>query len=201
MDLFKRVGGREDDPVYRAVEYANLARLQTFVDTMIDAALLRPPAPLSHSFIRALNFQAIAGLLDEAGQYRQHDVTAGSYTPPSFREVQPRMDNFLDVVSKQWSDIPPVSLAAFVLWHLNHIHPFPNGNGRTARALCYYVLCVKLGVRLPGTRTVPEVLRMRRPEYIEALKKADGGDPNPIIGLVSAAVEEQIGLADQGASR
>ena len=42
---------------------------------------------------------------------------------------------------------------------------------------------------------------MRRPEYFEALKKADGGDPNPIIGLVSAAVEEQVGLADQGASK
>jgi Fic family protein len=59
------------------------------------------------------------------------------------------------------------------LWRLNWIHPFIEGNGRTARAVCYYLLCAKYGGLLPGDKIVPERIRENRQPYYDALKSAD----------------------------
>jgi len=91
-----------------------------------------------------------------------------------------------------------VVLATFVLWKLNHIHPFINGNGRTARAASYYVLCLKNGGLLRGSPILPELLKQNRPEYIETLKKAGASlmtgalDLAPIHGLVVRPLEMQL---------
>lgn len=83
------------------------------------------------------------------------------------------MDDFVNDVNRNWDSLDPVVLCAHVLWKLNLIHPFINGNGRTARAACYFVLCVKSGGWLPGTTTLPELIRQNRDEYIKALQAAD----------------------------
>ena len=56
---------------------------------------------------------------------------------------------------------------------MNWIHPFVEGNGRTARAACYYLICMKQGQLLPGTKIVPERIRENRPDYYAALQAAD----------------------------
>ncbi len=56
---------------------------------------------------------------------------------------------------------------------MNWIHPFVEGNGRTARAACYYLICLKHGKLLPGTKIVPERIRENRRPYYEALEAAD----------------------------
>jgi Fic family protein len=53
------------------------------------------------------------------------------------------------------------------------VHPFIEGNGRTARAVCYYLLCVKHGQLLPGRKIVPERIRESRDQYVFALRAAD----------------------------
>jgi Fic family protein len=63
--------------------------------------------------------------------------------------------------------------AAYALWRLNWIHPFVEGNGRTARAACYYLICMKHGGLLPGKKIVPERIRENRRPYYDALQKAD----------------------------
>ena len=55
------------------------------------------------------------------------------------------MDDFVNLINLYWESGDTVRLSAEVLWRLNFIHPFINGNGRTARAACYFVLCVKCG--------------------------------------------------------
>ncbi|HUA99149.1 MAG TPA: hypothetical protein VMA34_12535, partial [Terracidiphilus sp.] len=47
------------------------------------------------------------------------------------------------------------------------------GNGRTARAACYYLLCMKAGGLLPGSKIVPERIRENRARYCDALEAAD----------------------------
>jgi len=64
-------------------------------------------------------------------------------------------------------------LAAYGLWRLNWVHPFLEGNGRTARATCYYLLCAREGRLLPGRKIVPERIRENRSLYVEALRAAD----------------------------
>ncbi len=53
------------------------------------------------------------------------------------------------------------------------IHPFVEGNGRTARAACYYLICMKHGKLLPGKKIVPERIREDRAPYYAALRSAD----------------------------
>ncbi len=66
-----------------------------------------------------------------------------------------------------------MNLAAYVLWRLNHIHHFVNGNGRTARVTAYFVLCLASGGWLPGEKLLPERIVERRDDYVDALKQAD----------------------------
>ena len=67
----------------------------------------------------------------------------------------------------------PTTLPAYALWRLNWIHPFVEGNGRTARAACYYLVCLRQGKLLGGKKIVPERIRENRQPYYDALKAAD----------------------------
>ena len=59
------------------------------------------------------------------------------------------------------------------MWRVNWIHPFFGGNGRTARAVSYLVLCARLGFRIPGTPTIPESIAAERGPYYRASQAAD----------------------------
>ena len=67
----------------------------------------------------------------------------------------------------------PIHLSAYVMWRINWIHPFTDGNGRTARATSYLVLSVGTGTLLPGTRTIPEQTIANCAAYYAALEEAD----------------------------
>ena len=102
------------------------------------------------------------------------------------------MDDFVNQVNRQWQSSDAILLSSYVLWRLNHIHPFINGNGRTARAACYFVLCVKSGGWLGGKGTLPTLLHQNREDYIEALKSADRGNMDILPSLVLRLLQEQM---------
>ena len=83
------------------------------------------------------------------------------------------MDRFITTVQENWFDLTPTALAAYGLWRLNWIHPFVDGNGRTARAACYFLVCVRAKSFLPGTKILPDRIRESRENYIAALRAAD----------------------------
>ena len=95
----------------------------------------------------------------------------------------------------------PTMLPAYALWRLNWIHPFVEGNGRTARAACYYLLCLKQGQLLPGKKIVPERIREDRTPYYDALRAADIAweqgqfDVSRLAGYLSGLLRQQ--LSDQ----
>ena len=85
-----------------------------------------------------------------------------------------------------------------------HVHPFCEGNGRTARALSYYVLCLKLGQWLPGSTTVLELIRLQhRQRYCEILQRMHDARQKPsmmtdlaeMTGLIIELVREQVTIA------
>lgn len=78
-----------------------------------------------------------------------------------------------DYVNDNWDKTSAVHLSAFVMWRLNWIHPFTDGNGRTSRAASYVVLCAKARSLLPGSETIPEQIVANRRPYYEALEAAD----------------------------
>ena len=165
--------GTEDDDTYRTLEYFNTDRQLHFLESMVTVVLRTQRSFLSQALIKALNYHAIACLHVNAGEYRPCEVKVGSYEPPAHYRVQALMDDFVNLVNRYWENEDPVLLSAFVLWQLNVIHPFINGNGRTARACCYFVLCVKSGGWISGKTILPELLRRHREEYVSALQYAD----------------------------
>ena len=79
-----------------------------------------------------------------------------------------------EYVNENWATSSAVHLAAYVLWKMNWIHPFADGNGRTARAVSYVVLSIKLDSILPGTPTIPDQIAANKQPYYKALEAADG---------------------------
>ena len=101
------------------------------------------------------------------------------------------MDRFLSVVHENWTiNDHPTLLAAYALWRLNWIHPFTDGNGRTSRALSYLIMCVRLGYRLPGPKSIPELLAENKQPYYDALERADEADRDGRLDL--SAMEDLL---------
>lgn len=190
--------GTEDHELYKEVQIANINRQYDFLRTIVAASLKSGRPFLSSQLLKALNFHAITCLHVNAGEYRPWEVTVGKHTPPQFWRVQAQMDDFINQVNRQWELADPIVLATFVLWRLNYIHPFINGNGRTARAACYFVLCVKLGGLLSGNTTLPELLLRDRDAYCKALERVDASwhagqlDLTPLFEIVATLLNEQL---------
>jgi Fic family protein len=87
--------------------------------------------------------------------------------------VPEEVSHLCDYVNENWGAKGAVHLGAYVLWRLNWIHPFADGNGRTARAISYVVLSVKLDSILPGTPTIPDQIAEDKRPYYQALEAAD----------------------------
>ena len=196
MNLYE-IAQSEDHPVYRQLANSNNQRHYHFLASMIRSAIDSGKPWLSESLIKAINFHAIVGLHSEAGRYRSYKVTVGDHIPPRSHQVHGLMEDFVNVVNWSWQNAQHIELAAYALWRLNHIHPFVNGNGRTARAVCYYILCVSAGGLLPGQPILPEIIRAKRPEYIEALRVADQiRDLAPLTNFIIQCLREQQLSAD-----
>lgn len=152
-----------------------------------------PPFRLRTSTILQLQRVALRGLSAYAGVFRPAgvDIAGSNHKPEEAHLVPVRVEELCDYVTDHWSK-PPIHLMAYVLWRLNWIHPFTDGNGRTARAVAYLVLCVRLGYRLPGTRTIPELIAANKDPYYAALESADAGDLGGLERLLAALLARQL---------
>ncbi|MCY4306242.1 MAG: Fic family protein [Aestuariivita sp.] len=88
------------------------------------------------------------------------------------------MDEFTNRVNRYWSEVDPFVLAAYVLWRLTYIHPFINGNGRTARAACLFVLSVRYGQWIPTKEILPDLIRQNQSECVRLLRAIDNVPSN-----------------------
>lgn len=192
----------EDHEVYKELAISNGNRQYDFIGSIVSASLRIQRHFLSTQVIKALNYHAITCLHTNAGEFRPCEVHVGEYNPPLPYRVKALMDDFVNEVNRNWDSIDPVVLGAYVLWKLNYIHPFINGNGRTARAACYFVICLKAGGELPGKTILPELIRQNRDEYVEALRAADAAyeagapDLSVLHALLTRLLQEQLGTAE-----
>jgi Fic family protein len=184
------------DPVERAkLEARNALEQFDAVISLVEqfTAPEHPPFRLRSSIILQLQRIALKGLSAYAGVFRPAGVDIGgsAHKPTEAHLVPTRVEEMCDYVTDHWSK-PPIHLTAYVLWRLNWIHPFTDGNGRTARAIAYLVLCVRLGYRLPGTTTIPELIAADKDPYYAALEAADAGDLTVLERLLAALLAKQL---------
>jgi Fic family protein len=166
------------------------------------------PFRLRSSMILNLHRAALDGLHALAGTWRNTPVKIhGSvHQPPEAPFVSEEIEHLCEYVNDNWSSCSAVQLAAYVLWKLNWIHPFADGNGRTARAVAYVVLSVKLDSLLPGAPTIPEQIAGNKQPYYDALEAADKQlvagriDVSELEKMLAAMVSTQLLSAAKEAS-
>ena len=155
------IGGKPIRDCYEAVGHARA------YDYMLEIARSEPFAFSEEMILRIHNlfYQGID--LDKAGMYRniQVFISGTEYIPPKAEEVPALMGDLIDLLRERWHSLHPVQLAALAHRMLVDIHPFTDGNGRTARLLMNLIL-VNRGYQIVS---VPPVLRLN---YINALKAA-----------------------------
>ena len=160
--------------LFARVQEQNLLRQYDLLSNCLEIGFTKDIEAFDKYTLWALNYAAVANIAQFGGRYREEPISVGNHTPPHFNDVPNLMDRFFSVVHENWTIVDhPTWLAGYALWRLNWIHPFVEGNGRTGRAACYYLICMKYGKLLPGKKIVPERIRENRTPYYEALKAAD----------------------------
>lgn len=164
-----------DDPDFFArIQEQNLLRQYDLLVNCIEIGLSKGIEAFDKYMLWSLNSAAVANIAQFGGRFREQPIYVGDHIPPHFKDIPGFIDQFISVVHENWGIIDhPTMLPAYALWRLNWIQPFFEGNGRTARAACYYLICLRQGRLLPGRKTVPERIRENREPYYEALKAAD----------------------------
>ncbi len=158
------------------LEASNGLLLYDRVKELVTTSVARPVGPVITPKV-LLDFHAIAtgNLEATAGQFRAGRVyiTNNEHRPPPAEDVERLTTDCVEYVQNNWDATDAIHLAAYVLWRVNWIHPFEDGNGRVARAASYLVLSRKLGYVLRGTKTIPSMIVSNRKRFYEALIDAD----------------------------
>lgn len=147
--------------------------------------------PLSEWNIKNIHRVVLKNIDNEnAGKYRTENVliSGAKHRPPEHFLVPEQMEQLIAVYHDQWQNFHPVERAALLHGEFVKIHPFIDGNGRTARLLMNFEL-MKNGYP-------PAVIKKEmRPEYYDSLDLAHTtGNYEKFVKLVSQCVENSLDL-------
>ncbi len=189
------------DPIKKAeAEARNGLRQYDAGIKFIQTALDRGAFKLRPSLILTLHREALAGVSSYAGNYRPAgvEIRGSKHQPPSAHLVPELVEDLCDYVNEHSKTATPIHLASYVMWRLNWIHPFADGNGRTSRITSYVVLSIQAGYVLPGTPTIPDQIVDNRIPYFDALDAADaayskgGLDVSKMEELIASLLANQL---------
>src|SRR5437660_1165520 len=164
----------EHPDLFARIQEQNLLRQYDLLTNCIEIGLEKGIEAFDKYMLWQLNAAAVSNIAQFGGRFREQPIYVANHIPPHFKDVPNLMDQFISVIHEDWDTVEyPFTLPAYALWRLNWIHPFIEGNGRTARAACYYLICLKQQKLLGGRKTVPERIRENRAPYYAALQEAD----------------------------
>lgn len=162
-------------PLKDSVEVKNLGIAFDFL-----YELAQQNVPITESYIKQVH-ELIIGKEPtlSPGEYRSIGViiTGSEHKPPEPFEVPIKMTELFDWIRENENQ-NPIIVAAIAHHEFVKIHPFKDGNGRTARILLNLIL-LKKGFPICNIR------RDERPVYYDALSLADTGHYEPIIEIVA----------------
>jgi Fic family protein len=147
--------------------------------------------PITEGIIRELHKITVRGVRGEKadpGNYRQiQNYVANSltreiiYTPPGPLEVPHLMRDFLDWINKS-EVLSPVLIAGIAQFQFVHVHPFIDGNGRTARLLSTLIL-YKTSYDFKRLFSISEYYDKDRPAYYNAIQTVRNNDMDMTVWL------------------
>ena len=149
------------------------------------------PKKLSEKDILQIHDIILKGIDDDnAGHYRSVPVRiAGSMVVlPNPVKVPDLMGFFIEFLKNTPPDLHPIEFAAEAHYRLVTIHPFVDGNGRTARLLMNLILLM-YGYPMAIIR------KSDRLDYISVLEKAQlGGSKKGYLKLIAEAVDRSLDI-------
>ena len=122
----------------------------------------------------------ILDLPDYEGRYRELQVYVGNsitgeviFMPPPPEDVPELMDKFIEWLNSNDShQLEPIIIAGISHYEFVRIHPFIDGNGRTARALATLILDIRK-FDIKRFFALDDYYDSDRPAYYSALKSVD----------------------------
>jgi len=124
-----------------------------------------------------------------AGRYRDVNVRilGAIKSPPRFEKVPRRMEKYVNQIQENQQKLNVIEMSAFIHYGLVEIHPFVDGNGRTARLIMNLFL-------MHHGYPVTMVLKVDRKKYYNRLKTADQGNTKPFIDFIGRSIERSLDI-------
>ena len=144
---------------------------------------------LSERVIRDLHHIILKSIDNpNSGVYRKANVliSGSMHRPPEYFLVEDKMRELLDWYDENKETMHPVKLAALFHFKYVYIHPFIDGNGRSARLLMNLIL-LRNGYPLTVIRNTDRV------DYMSALEKASTtGNTDDFVEFIAQAVDRSF---------
>lgn len=137
---------------------------------------------------------------EDAGRFRTNDKVVVAdmvegdiiYTPPSFQEIPEFVESLCNFFNNDNPRIfiHPIIRGIIVHFMLAFMHPFVDGNGRTARALFYWYM-LKEGYKLTEYMSISRVIAKSKANYEKAFRyvENDGNDMGYFVAYNLRALE------------
>lgn len=158
--------------------------------------------PISPETICGYNRQVLSELpVDEdvvPGQFRYHSVVVGRYKAVPAEDCQKLLERFCNWLNttempkgaeQEFSLLMAIAAHLYFVW----IHPFGDGNGRTARLLEFRYL-LQAGFPTPTAHLLSNFYNQTRTEYYRQLDYASrsGGDMSQFIAYAAQGLVDQL---------
>ena len=175
------IGGKNLREIY---EQVNHDKAYTYVKDCVEKEI-----PLGEKEVKDIHAILMEGIFI-GGIYRDVDVyiSGAEHTPPSPNEMYKQIKNFYSDLS--WKDkdkeLNPIEMAAWTHAEFVRIHPFSDGNGRTARLIMNYQLM------LTGFAPI-SIKKENRIDYFNTLEEyAINGSIEPFAQMIAELEEVQL---------
>lgn len=158
--------------------------------------LIQEESPISEQMLLDLHALVLQHIeKDFAGRYRngQVRIMGANFIPPNALKVPDMVTSLLEMLQQNPEQEDDIVLATRFHHKFVWIHPFFDGNGRTARLMTNLFL-MKKGYP-PAV-----LLKNDRKKYYDALNKANKGDLTKLTLLMAQAVERSLDMYLESAS-
>jgi len=132
----------------------------------------------------------LKGIEPDAGKYRTSGViiTGAMFTPPRSSEIPELIRELIDWLNKNIEEYSPIELAARFHHKIVTIHPFSEGNGRTARLLLNAILMKN------GYPFLINITNKDRAKYLETLQESDLGNLEAFVNFIARSSERILDI-------
>lgn len=98
-----------------------------------------------------------------------------AHEPPSHTQIEPLVRQLCDFANNDEAFIHPIIKAIIIHFMISFLHPFADGNGRTARSLFYWYM-LKKGYRMTEFLSISRIIYKKKNQYEKAFLYTEHDD-------------------------